>query len=254
MSAVSSLGVASGIPFCRFKGSRRFAGCGRLRRDARRPSPPVPVQLCQPALPTSASRPSDSLRRSLLPCFTFSQRILVSLPVSQPVSPSAASSVSRPLSGSHPSRSFRSAVRRSRDHLAPSRSLAHLSLCFSANYCSWPLFFRLCHHPPLPLSVFAPASRCAASSSSRSFSISTIPCESTLIPLAPHPFSHSRASLLDVYWLLPLFFSLPPPLSLPRALAACLPLPPPVSLAGTHATTVSFLPSSNPSRYPPCFP
>lgn len=25
--------------FCRFKGSRRFAGCGSLRRDARRPSP-----------------------------------------------------------------------------------------------------------------------------------------------------------------------------------------------------------------------
>lgn len=28
--------------FCRFKGSRRFAGCGSLRRDARRPSPAAP--------------------------------------------------------------------------------------------------------------------------------------------------------------------------------------------------------------------
>lgn len=36
------------ITFRRFKGSRRFAGCGSLRRDARRPSPGAPLLLLLP--------------------------------------------------------------------------------------------------------------------------------------------------------------------------------------------------------------
>lgn len=65
--------------FCRFKGSRRFAGCGSLRRDARRPSPAAPPPSPDPDTARNPRHtrlrgersPSPSLSLSLLFAILF---------------------------------------------------------------------------------------------------------------------------------------------------------------------------------------
>jgi len=72
-----------GDTFCRFKESRRFAGCGRLRRDARRPSLPATPSEVYTALPSQLPLSSLALLSSTdaatlrSPCVSGTERRVV---------------------------------------------------------------------------------------------------------------------------------------------------------------------------------